>query len=72
MSVVDDAATKLLVNGPMSQERSLFRPVALALVTLASLGSLAACSVTPLGATQPNLTAATQKAAPGAAVYVRV
>jgi len=35
------------------------------------LGSLAACSVTPLGATPANLTAATQNAAPGAAVYRR-
>jgi len=52
----------------MSHERSIFRPLALGLV---SLGMLGACSVTPLGATQPNITAATQKASPGAAVYRR-
>jgi mono/diheme cytochrome c family protein len=39
------------------------------LAALAALLPLAACSVTPLGATEANLAAAHQKAAPGAGVY---
>jgi mono/diheme cytochrome c family protein len=38
---------------------------------LVALVALSACSVTPLGATQANLTAATQTSPPGAAVYRR-
>lgn len=38
---------------------------------LAVSAVLSACSVTPLGATQANLTTATQQSAPGAAVYRR-
>ncbi|HVR20731.1 MAG TPA: c-type cytochrome [Polyangiaceae bacterium] len=40
-------------------------------VAAALLAPVAACSVTPLGAKQENLTAAHQKASPGASVYRR-
>ncbi|HEX6764679.1 MAG TPA: cytochrome c [Polyangiaceae bacterium] len=50
----------------MSPVTSLVRSL---IAALAALGPLAACSVTPLGATEPNLASAHQKAAPGAAVY---
>jgi|SRR6185503_20109236 len=46
-------------------------PFRLLLAAVAALGPLVACSVTPLGATEANLAAAHQKAAPGAAVYRR-
>ena len=39
--------------------------------TAGTLSAFAACSVTPLGATQDNLAAAHQNAAPGAGVYRR-
>lgn len=41
------------------------------IAVLSSVGSLAACSVTPLGALEPNIAQANQKAAPGASVYRR-
>ena len=42
-----------------------------AFLAVASLAPVGACSVTPLGATEPNLATAHQKASTGAAVYRR-
>jgi mono/diheme cytochrome c family protein len=46
-------------------------PIRLGFVMSAVAALVAACSVTPLGATEPNLATAHQKAAPGTAVYRR-
>ena len=46
-------------------------PLRLGIVISAVSALAAACSVTPLGATEANLATAHQKAAPGAAVYRR-
>ena len=52
----------------MSPVISLLRST---MAVLAALAPVAACSVTPLGATEANLQAAHQKASPGAGVFRR-